>query len=164
MIAELVSVQDWELVAQVCQAYRGLSDSFIDQIGMHRAQAIVLCRLYLHDGMTQSEIGDQLSVQGATVTNMLQRMEESGLVTRRRDPEDNRLVRVYLSQSGREKERAITEQFLKLESTLFEGISEERSSVVTPHLETDTAQHGRRGLGIKIVLFILVTFLAYMRW
>ena len=92
---------------------------------MHRAQAAVLCRLFAKDGLTQSEIGDQLSVQGATVTNMLQRMEESGLVTRRRDPEDNRLVRVYLTRSGREKERAITEQFLKLERTVFEGIREE---------------------------------------
>ena len=73
---ELSSIQDWELVAQVCQAYRNLSDAFIDRIGMYRAQAAVLCRLYAQDGMTQTEIGDQLSVQGATVTNMLQRMEE----------------------------------------------------------------------------------------
>ena len=42
---------------------------------MHRAQAKVLCRLYVQDGMAQSEIGGQLSVQCATVTNMLQRME-----------------------------------------------------------------------------------------
>jgi DNA-binding MarR family transcriptional regulator len=121
----LASVQDWELLAQVCQAYRSLSDTFTDEIAMYRAQATVLCRLYVQDGMTQSEIGDQLSVQGATVTNILQRMEESGLVTRRRDAEDNRLVRVYLTESGREKERAITEQFLKLESTVFEAISED---------------------------------------
>ncbi len=79
--------------------------------------------------MTQTEIGDQLSVQGATVTNMLQRMEESGLVSRRRDPEDNRLVRVYLTSSGQEKERAITGQFLDLEKTVFAGITEEDRAV-----------------------------------
>ena len=56
---------------------------------------------------------------------MLKRMEESELVTRRRDPEDNRLVRVYLTPSGQEKERAINEQFLELERTVFEGISED---------------------------------------
>jgi len=56
---------------------------------------------------------------------MLQRMEEAELVTRRRDPEDNRLVRVYLNQSGREQERAITGQFLKLERAVFEGIGED---------------------------------------
>jgi DNA-binding MarR family transcriptional regulator len=53
---------------------------------MHRAQALLLCRLYVQDGITQSGIGNQLSVQGATVTYMLQRIEECGLVTRRRDP------------------------------------------------------------------------------
>jgi MarR family transcriptional regulator, organic hydroperoxide resistance regulator len=116
--------EDWELLAQVSQAYRTLSDNFMDRIGMHRAQATLLCRLFLNNGMTQSEIAEQLSVQGATVTNILQRLEEAGLVTRQRDSEDNRLVRVYLTETGRQKERAITEQFLKLEGTIFEGINE----------------------------------------
>ena len=115
---------DWALLAQVCQAYRALSDAFMDQIAMHRAQAGLLCRLFVQDGMTQSDIAEQLSVQGATITNMLQRMEETGLVTRRRDDEDNRLVRVNLTEAGREREREITQQFLKLERAVFEGISD----------------------------------------
>ena len=119
-----VRIEDWELLAQLCQAYRSLSDAFMDRIDMHRAQATLLCRLFVQDGMTQSEIADQLSVQGATITNMLQRMEEAGLVTRRRDLEDNRLVRVYLTDAGREKERSITEQFMKLQEAIFEGIAE----------------------------------------
>src|SRR5881394_1952467 len=110
MLDETQRVEDWELLAQFSQAYRSLSDAFMDQITMHRAQATVLCKLFAQDGMTQSEIGQQLSVQGATVTDMLQRMEETGLVTRRRDPDDNRLVRVYLTDNGRHQERAINEQ------------------------------------------------------
>ena len=51
-------------------------------------------------------------------------MEEAGLVPRRRDLDDNRLVRVYLTDAGRQMERAITEQFLKVEGAVFEGISE----------------------------------------
>ena len=51
-------------------------------------------------------------------------MEEAGLVPRRRDLDDNRLVRVYLTDAGRQMERAITEQFCKLEGAVFEGISE----------------------------------------
>ena|SRR5687768_10308814 len=124
------SVEDWELLAQVAQAYRSLSDSFMDRIGMHRAQATLLCRLFDHDGMTQSEIAEQLAVQGATVTNMLQRMEEAGLVARRRDPEDNRLVRVYLTDTGRKQERAITEQFMKVEEAIFEGLGPQERSML----------------------------------
>src|SRR5579859_2608708 len=116
---------DWQLLAQVCLAYRALSDTLMDQIDMHRAQAALLCRLFVQDGMTQSELADQLSVQGATVTNMLQRMEEIGLVSRRRDDDDNRLVRVNLTEAGREREQAITDQFVKLEHAVFQGISDD---------------------------------------
>ncbi len=115
--------EDWELLSQISQAYRSLSDTLMDQIGMHRAQATLLCRLFAQDGMTQSEIADQLGVQGATVTNMLQRMEETGLVIRQRDNEDNRLVRVYLTDDGRTKELLIAEQFAKLETLIFEGFA-----------------------------------------
>jgi DNA-binding MarR family transcriptional regulator len=124
MVDEIQRVEDWELLAQFVQAYRTLSDNLMDQIAMHRAQATVLCKLFIQDGMTQSEIAQQLAVQGATVTDMLQRMEENKLVTRRRDPDDNRLVRVYLTDEGREKERSITEQFLKLEGTIFADFDE----------------------------------------
>jgi MarR family transcriptional regulator, organic hydroperoxide resistance regulator len=124
MADEIQRVEDWELLAQFVQAYRTLSDSLMDQIAMHRAQATVLCKLFIQDGMTQSEIAQQLAVQGATVTDMLQRMEENKLVKRRRDPEDNRLVRVYLTDEGRKKERSITEQFLKLEGAIFADFDE----------------------------------------
>lgn len=119
-----VGIGDWELLAQFSQAFRSVSDSFMDQIDMHRAQAMLLCRLFVQDGMTQSEIAEQLSVQGATVTNMLQRMEEASLVDRRRDPEDNRLVRVYLTDAGRQQERSIYEQFRNLEAMIFAGMTE----------------------------------------
>jgi len=124
MLDEVQRVEDWELLAQFVQAYRSLSDVLMDQIALHRSQAMVLCKLFHQDGMTQSEIAQQLSVQGATVTDMLQRMEETGIVTRRRDLDDNRLVRVYLTDAGREKERFILEQFLKLESAVFAGFDE----------------------------------------
>jgi MarR family transcriptional regulator, organic hydroperoxide resistance regulator len=117
------NIDDWALLAQVAQAYRSLSDTFMDQIGLHRAQATLLCRLFVQDGLTQSEIAEQLAVQGATVTTMLQRMEEAGLVARHRDPDDNRLVRVYLTDAGRQRERSITAQFTRGEEAIFAGIS-----------------------------------------
>ena len=121
---EFQNVEDWELLAQFAQGYRALSRALMDQIALHRSQAMVLCKLFDQDGMNQSEIAQQLSVQGATVTDMLQRMEEAGLVSRRRDADDNRLVRVYLTDAGHEKERAIAEQFLALESVVFQGFDE----------------------------------------
>src|SRR6266566_1923028 len=125
-----VSSEDWTLLTQLTQAYRGLLDGLMDRIGLHRAQVNVLCRLFAQDGMTQSEIAEQLAVQGATITNMLQRMEEADLVTRRRDPDDNRLVRVYLTDKGRKQERAISEQAMRVEQSVFEGLSAEERAML----------------------------------
>ncbi|MBX3064808.1 MAG: MarR family winged helix-turn-helix transcriptional regulator [Anaerolineae bacterium] len=118
-------LKDWQLLAQFSQLFRGVSDGFSDEVDVHRGQAIVLCTVVKRDGMTQSEIATELSIQGATVTNMLQRMEEAGLVIRRRDPDDNRLVRVYITPEGREKELAINRQFQTMQEMLFTGMSEE---------------------------------------
>jgi MarR family transcriptional regulator, organic hydroperoxide resistance regulator len=119
-----LQIEDWQLLARFSQAYRSLSDAFMDRIEMHRAQASLICRLYHHDGQSQSELAKQLGVQGPTATDMLQRMEEAGLVARRRDAANNRLVRVYLTDAGRDRERVITEQYLKVEDAVFAGFSE----------------------------------------
>jgi DNA-binding MarR family transcriptional regulator len=118
------NIADWELISRFAQAYRSIADTFADRVDMHRGQSVLLCTLAQEDGITQSTIAERLVVQGATVTTMLQRMEDAGLVTRQRDPEDNRLVRVYLTPLGREKQRAIAEQFYQLQEVLFEGIAE----------------------------------------
>ena len=125
MMSDRVNLDDWQLLAQVSQIFRSVSDAFTDQVDIPRGQAGVLCVVAKQDGLTQTEIADQLSVQGATVTNMLQRLEEAGLVRRRRDPEDNRLVRVYLTEQGRQKECSINEQFGNMQELIFKGISEE---------------------------------------
>ena len=144
MLDEFQRVEDWELLAQFAQAHRSLSDVLMDQITLHRSQAMVLCKLFHQDGITQSEIGQQLAVQGATVTDMLQRMEEIGLVSRRRDPEDNRLVRVYLTDAGREKERFIMEQFLKLECAVFAGFDESERILLRRLLNRAMENMGRK--------------------
>jgi MarR family transcriptional regulator, organic hydroperoxide resistance regulator len=118
-------ISDSQLLAQFSQMYRTAVDTFMDEIGMHRGQALLLCTVAKQDGMTQSELGDLLSVQGATITNMLQRMEESNLITRQRDPEDNRLVRVYATDEGRAKELSINQQLRTLEDVILKGISEQ---------------------------------------
>jgi DNA-binding MarR family transcriptional regulator len=119
-----VNLEHWQLLAQFSQTFRSASDTFSDQANVPRGQATVLCVIASQDGLTQSEIAERLSVQGATVTTMLQKLEEAGLVTRRRDPDDNRLVRVYLTEAGLEKEHAINAQFGNMQAVAFKGISD----------------------------------------
>jgi DNA-binding MarR family transcriptional regulator len=122
------NIEDFWLLSQVGQVFRSVSDTFTNPVDISRGQAGVLCVVARQDGLTQSEIAEQLAVQGATVTNMLQHLEEDGLVIRRRDPEDNRLVRVHLTEAGMQKEHSINEQFGSLQELIFKGLNEEERS------------------------------------
>jgi DNA-binding MarR family transcriptional regulator len=134
-MTDRVSLDDWQLLAQVSQVFRSVSDAFTDQVDIPRGQAAVLCVIAREDGLTQSEIAERLSVQGATVTNMLQRLEEAGLVIRRRDPEDNRLVRVYLTEAGLEKELSLNAQLGSMQELIFKGIGETERAVLRRQLQ-----------------------------
>jgi len=127
---ERINLNDWQLLAQVSQIFRTVSETFTDQVDIPRGQATLLCAIARQDGLTQSEIAERMSVQGATVSSMLRRLEEAGLVTRRRDPEDNRLVRVSLTDEGLQKEQAINAQIGNMQELMFKGLSDEERAVL----------------------------------
>ncbi len=52
--------------------------------------------------LTMGELCDALGVASSTVTELVDRMEENGLVARVRDPEDRRIVRILLLNHGKE--------------------------------------------------------------
>lgn len=60
-------------------------------------QSRVLAELRVRDGLTQTEIADLVMMEKAPLGRVIDRMEERGLVTRRPDPADRRVRRVYLT-------------------------------------------------------------------
>lgn len=121
-MTETTTGSDAKLLTQFSLLYRNAVDAFMDKEGLHRGQALVLCAVVARDGLTQTELADTLSVRGATVTNVLQRLEESNLVTRQRDEVDNRLVRVFATDAGRDLELSLAQQLANLESVVLAGI------------------------------------------
>lgn len=69
---------------------------------VHPAQGQCLRVLAHCDGITQSELADAMFLTRPTVTRILQRMERSGLVERRIDPDDQRHTRVVITSAGRD--------------------------------------------------------------
>ncbi len=65
-------------------------------------QYIVMLVLWQEDGLTVRALGEQLHLNSGTLTPMLKRMEQAGLVRRSRDKKDERLVRTELTQAGRD--------------------------------------------------------------
>lgn len=60
-------------------------------------QYLVLLVLWETDGLSVSDIGERLFLDSATLTPLLKRMEASGLLERRRSPDDERRVRISLT-------------------------------------------------------------------
>lgn len=120
---EPTAISDAKLLTQFSLMYRNAVDAFMDKEGMHRGQALVLCAVVGRGGLTQTELAGELSVRGATVTNMLQKLEEANLVTRQRDAEDNRLVRVHATEAGRELELSLSRQLDSLEDAVLAGLN-----------------------------------------
>ncbi len=114
-------------LAQVCKLHRQRSDNLLNTIGLHVGQEMFLTELWRKDGISQTELAEQLSLQPATVTNSLRRMEREDIVERHDDSDDQRVSRVYLTGKGRGLEGPVEEKWGQLESEAFDGFSlEER--------------------------------------
>jgi len=73
----------------------------LDEMGITYPQYLVLSVLGEQDGMTIGAIASRLALESSTVTPPAKRLEQAGLVTRRRGPVDERQVQVWLTESGR---------------------------------------------------------------
>jgi len=90
--------------------------------GLQRPQNLVLDALVEQDGLTPGEIAARLEVSGPTAVKMAQRMEANGLVDRRRDDPDGRLVRVYLTKRGHEIQEPILREIDRIAKRALAGI------------------------------------------
>ena len=73
--------------------------------------------------VTQTELGNHLGVQPATVTNALRRLERKGLVERVPDSDDQRVSRVFPTAEGRRCKVDVEDKWDQLERTSFAGFT-----------------------------------------
>ncbi len=99
-------------------AMNRLNKPVLDELGLTYPQYIVLVALYEQDDQTVSGLGDKLFLDSSTLTPLLKRMEVMGHLTRQRDPEDERQVRVRLTPQG----RSVRERALAFRSELVKAI------------------------------------------
>ncbi|MEV0402503.1 MarR family winged helix-turn-helix transcriptional regulator [Actinoallomurus sp. NPDC050550] len=102
---------------------RAAADAALRRHGLHLGQDHLLAVLWEHDGSTPGEVAAALNVTTPTVVKMATRMATAGLLTRRRDDRDNRLVRLWLTEAGHalrepiEAERRLLEQKITADLT-----------------------------------------------
>lgn len=107
----------------------------LEPYGLTPFHYVVLCCLWEEDGLSTSGIADKLKQLGATLTGVVDRMEERNLVYRERDPDDRRIVRIWLTDQGKQLMNVLPAVSVETSKKATEGISEEEQKAVLKLLD-----------------------------
>jgi MarR family transcriptional regulator, transcriptional regulator for hemolysin len=88
-------------INDVARLLRTYADQRARDLGMTRAQWAVLARVESSEGLKQIELAETLDLQPITLTRLIDRLCDSGLIERRSDPDDRRVKRLYLTPAAR---------------------------------------------------------------
>jgi MarR family transcriptional regulator, organic hydroperoxide resistance regulator len=121
-----------DLHGRTSKALRALTEAEMRRHGLHYGQDLVLAVLWERDGRTPGEVAAALHVTTPTIVKMATRMTAAGLLTRRRDERDNRLVRLWLTEAGLALKEPVLAARQSLEDKVTAGLSEaERRRLLT---------------------------------
>ncbi|GAA3517941.1 MarR family winged helix-turn-helix transcriptional regulator [Actinocatenispora rupis] len=115
-----------DLHGRTNKAVRAAADAALRRHGLRLGQDHLLAALWDRDGRTPGEIAAAANVTTPAVTKLAARLADAGLLTRRRDETDQRLVRLWLTDAGRalqapvEAERRLLEERVTAQLTATE--------------------------------------------
>jgi DNA-binding MarR family transcriptional regulator len=135
------------VLAALSRGMKARVDAALSQHGVRVGQEFVLRELWREDGLAPGELAKRIGVETPTVTRAVQRMEVAGLARREPDPEDARLVRVRLTERGRELEGVVPEVMRRVWDEALRGFSEEEKAQLWRLMERMRANVARGGGG-----------------
>ncbi len=104
----MATVENLRLEHQLCvalynatRAITGCYRPLLDEIGLTYSQYTVMLVLWERDTTTLRDLGAALHLDSGTLSPMLKRLERSGLVTRTRGVDDERMLHVAITDAGR---------------------------------------------------------------
>jgi len=112
------------LLSDVARLLRTCADQRAASIGMTRAQWAVLVRLERMEGLKQAELAEQLDLQPITLTRLVDRLCDNGVIERRSDPKDRRAKRLFLTPAARPLLEQLHDMGESLMTDVLAGISD----------------------------------------
>lgn len=88
----------YALSRQITTLYRPL----LEKLDLTYPQYLVMLLLWEHRQLSVKSIGEQLKLDSGTLTPLLKRLEKRGVLTRKRDQQDERLVNISVTSLGEE--------------------------------------------------------------
>ena len=95
---------DQQLCFALYNASRAITRAYaplLEPLGLTYPQYLVLLVLWAEDGLPVKQLGDRLGLDSGTLTPLLKRLEKNGIVTRKRDRGDQRVVHIHLTAAGK---------------------------------------------------------------
>lgn len=118
------------IMMRMGRAYFNMSEEYMKELGLHHGQPNIIMSLYKNDGQSLKELTKGRKVKASTTTVMISRMEKSGIVEKRVDPDDQRIIRVYLTDHGKAIYSRLKEINSEIEKRCLEGFSVEEIIVI----------------------------------
>ena len=120
-----------ELHGKTSKLLRAAADAAVQRHGLRLGQDHLLAALWAEDGRTPGEIAAAVNVTTPAVTKLATRLADSGLLERRPDPHDNRLVRLWLTPAGRALQEPIEAERQALEDRITATLTQaERAHLI----------------------------------
>jgi len=95
------------LLAPLGLAFKRVATIIERETGVSARKWFALSMLGKEDGISQGDMCQRFGLDPSRLTRVAQTLEGEGMIRRERDPEDNRVVRMYLTEEGREKLRRL---------------------------------------------------------
>ncbi|HTE85714.1 MAG TPA: MarR family transcriptional regulator [Dehalococcoidia bacterium] len=109
--------------------------------GITPPQWAVLAQLMDQDGQSLSGLGSKALFDGPTMTGIVDRLETGGLVQRRRDSSDRRVINLYLTQKGRDLMAELPPIGRMTDEEILRGLSREEADCFIDTLRRIIARH-----------------------
>lgn len=106
-----------------------------EKVNLSHGQPKILDFLIDNDGCIQREIAKHCFIEPASVTNSLAIMEKGGLIERRQNPDDRRVLNVFLTEKGKEKQKQIGDVFSATDQVALEGFTKDEEEQLINYLE-----------------------------
>ncbi|MBT2301928.1 MarR family transcriptional regulator [Variovorax paradoxus] len=132
---------DWELrlgflIHDVSRLRRSAFDRCLKPLNVTRSQWWVLAYLSRKDGMTQSQLAEELDLGKVAVGGLIDRLEKTGLVRREADAGDRRVNRVFLEAQSKQLVNRMRKINHKLNTQILNGINDDKLGSTADTLDT----------------------------
>jgi len=131
---------DWELrlgflIHDVSRLRRSAFDRCFKPMNMTRSQWWVLAYLSREDGMTQSQLADELDLGKVAVGGLIDRLEKNGLLRREADATDRRVNRVFLEPKSKKLFTSMRKITHRMNAQILAGLNDKQLEAAVTTLD-----------------------------